>query len=371
MDIKYRGRAFCRSTSRGFTLFTALVAFILIVLSMLLVQSMVSTERSISEVITDVSQHETMMAVADLSRADALQVFNYYLRADIEDYVGRKDSPYQYFKSDPAGWKGLQQEFAKKRFGGSTINVPGQAPQESSQFAWRVAGHMINLLETTPDARGYSITLDKPDEAKMRDTLQKVFSQEAAKDEFFEVIGCPDGKYTGCVGTFYVTIDLSEASMDPITYESFPLVKVQEIQTGKTLKEAILPRGKFRVYVPVRMFKALAGAREVAYDGGLFSDTFSVGGSTRAEMEANLKAQVDAIVSSLKLNVEDNGFLLESHSEMASVSKDDKGTPDPSDDTEKIYGFTVTLNFREKNDAYMVSNNGEHIYAVNLIRNFT
>ena len=70
--------------SKGFTLFTALIAFILIVLSLLLVQSMVSTERSSSDIINDISEQEEMQALADLARADALQVFNFIIRSDIE-----------------------------------------------------------------------------------------------------------------------------------------------------------------------------------------------------------------------------------------------------------------------------------------------
>ena len=51
--------------------------------------------------------------------------------------------------------------------------------------------------------------------------------------------------------------------MSDAIYEEFPLVTVTNNE-GRTLKEPILPRGKFKVYVPLRMFKALLGAKLIS-----------------------------------------------------------------------------------------------------------
>src|SRR3989344_799498 len=104
---------------KGFTLFTALVAFILIVLAMLLVQSMISTERTTSDIISDISEQQEMQAIADLARADALQVFNFGIRYTIEDFSTRDSEPqdglpenvYVVFASDAQDWETLQQRF--------------------------------------------------------------------------------------------------------------------------------------------------------------------------------------------------------------------------------------------------------------------
>ena len=73
------------ANQRGFTLFTALISFVLIFLVVLLVQIMISSERTTSEIISDVEEEQEMQAIADLARADALQAFNLTMREAIEE----------------------------------------------------------------------------------------------------------------------------------------------------------------------------------------------------------------------------------------------------------------------------------------------
>src|SRR3989344_5777779 len=76
-----------RGTAKGFTLFTALVSIILIVLAVLLAQSMIRTERNVTDTISDIQEQQEMQAMADLARADAMQVFNFGIRYQIEQYL--------------------------------------------------------------------------------------------------------------------------------------------------------------------------------------------------------------------------------------------------------------------------------------------
>lgn len=373
---------------QGFTLFTALVAFILIVLAMLLVQSMISTERSVSDVISDISRQEEMQAIADLARADALQVFNYNVRYSIERFItkdtepkdGKPDNEYSWSALLVRSWNELQQDFVKSNFGGTQTIGAGGRVQESTQFAGLAAGHLISLLERTPDARGYRIDLEHPEIGKMTTVLHTTFKSQAQKNEFFEVINCPDGKYKGCVGTFYVTLDLSKEAMDDVTYESFPLVKVEELQTGKVIKEAILPRGKFRLYAPIRLFKALAGARELAYSGGagVFEGSFEqslLSGKSKAEIEAVMKNNAELLLSSTRLKDPDDGFALRNYEVVAHTERDDKGTPNNTeDDTVKLIRYEVRLYFEDTNTKYMVSKQKDdrgtigNVYGVRLVK---
>jgi len=73
--------------SRAFTLFTALVSFVLIALAFVLVQSMIEAERASSQTIDTISEQTEMQNVADLARADALQVFNIGVRYQLEWWI--------------------------------------------------------------------------------------------------------------------------------------------------------------------------------------------------------------------------------------------------------------------------------------------
>ncbi len=381
--------------SGGFTLFTALVAFILIVLAMLLIQSMISTERSVSDVITDISSQEEMQAIADLSRADALQVFNYNVRYSIEEFStkdsepspkgdGIPDNPYYLFSSESRDWDAMQAEFVKDRFGVKVKRSSGDTTV-TTQFAGLAARHIISLLQKVPDSRGYRIDLAYPEqgstraESEMTGILQNTFQAQADRSQFFEVVKCDGGGYKGCTGTFYVTLDLSPGSMDAKTYERFPLVQVEEIQTGRIIKEAILPRGKFRLYVPVRLFKALAGAREISYANGegiLEPDIGSriEGLKSRNEMDKALRERVEQLVSGKALRTPDDGFSLctectpdRSGFEASAQAEEIRNDPNTTtDDTLKLISYEVRLYFEETNEKYRVSKNGKSRYAVIL-----
>lgn len=258
---------------KAFTLFTALVSFILIMLAVLLIQSMIRAERNTTDVISDISEQEEMQAIADLARADAFQVFNFGIRYSIEDWLIKDEDPKDgipdnlyLLRPELDTWQDIQDDFAKTNFGGS---------EEGRQFAIRTAKHLSSILARSEDIRGYDVDLDQPDEALLADTLHEMLIESSERGEFFTVIQCPNGEYKDCLGTFYVNLDL--ADLDEEAYESFPQIRVEHRETGRVLKEPILPRGRLQIYVPIRIFKAIAGAWEIAKtdDGkGLFDNEF-------------------------------------------------------------------------------------------------
>jgi len=335
--------------SKGFTLFTALVAFILIIVSLLLIQSMTSTERSISDIISDISEQQEMQAIADLSRADALQVFNYGIRYSIEEYSTREDGgEYVMFQNSETEWDKMQKEFVKDRFG---VGESGTG----REFSLRTARHLIDLLERTEDSRGYTIDLENPDESAWADILQSTFDNQANQGEFFEVIDCPTGSFTNCTGTFYITIDLSPESMTDAQYEKFPLIRVHNRQTGRILKEPILPRGKFRSYVPVRLFKALAAAREIS------PIVFSTICGTATDTRARLAIALSGVRGSYN---HDDFELIEVDEDVIAPTSLSTGGTSPTATAERI---EVTLTFEERDPQYMVSSlGGTNQYKITL-----
>ncbi len=363
-----------RGFSRGFTLFTALIAFILIVLTMLLVQSMVSTERSYSETVSDISNQEEMQAIADLTRADALQVFNFSIRQSIESYTTSKKSgctanclpeeKYILFPSSVSDWEGMRKAFVKDRFG------VGEGAS-NNQFAIFAARSLISMLSKASDARGFHIEIRNPDEAGTSLLLKETFQKQDTG--FFEVIGCDEGKYAECIGTFYVTMDLSPARIEEEKYEKFPRVVVENTLTGRKLDEPILPRGSFRIYVPLRLFKALAGAKAIACGpggaGGFFSadlkDAAKNSGS-RTAAETLVNARVNALLSGLP--DEDNGFRLLKVESAGTATAFSSTTIVGGAPQEKVTGYEVTVFFKETDPKYIVSgaDPNTNTYAVNL-----
>src|SRR3989338_5748360 len=240
--------------ARGFTLFTALVSIILIVLTTLLAQAMTRTERNVTDTIADVQEQQEMQAMADLARADSMQVFNFGVRYQIEQYLTNPDNSIL-ITPDNVTWNEIVRGFAIANFGGTDSGV---------QFANRTANHLTNILGSGKgqDFKSFRLDLESNVE-QMRVVLQKLFQESVKQDDFFEVIDCPNGVYKECVGTFYVNLNMSRISDED--YEMLPQIRVTNRDTGRVIKEPILPRSNFRIYVPLRIFKALAGAKALAH----------------------------------------------------------------------------------------------------------
>ncbi|MFH1224878.1 MAG: hypothetical protein V1676_03665 [Candidatus Diapherotrites archaeon] len=241
---------------RGFTLFTALVAFILIVLAMLLVQAMIRAERGTTDVVSDMGEQAEMEAIADLVRADALQRFNYTIRYSIENWITQPGNQYPLTRGK-LSWKDVQGEFVKSNFG---------EEGGGTQFANIAAYNLSSILAEAGDVRGFDISFTNNDTVKLRNSVQGIFEKSLGEETFFEVVKCPEGAYENCVGTFYVTLDL--ANMDDAEYEALPQITVESTLTKRVMKVPMLPRGKFRIYVPLRVFRAIAAAREIAIGSG-------------------------------------------------------------------------------------------------------
>jgi hypothetical protein len=89
-----------------------------------------------------------------------------------------------------------------------------------------------------------------------------MFEESAKNNDFFEVNCENPDDLQNCVGTFYVVLDTT--SLSPEDYEKLPQIVVTNERTRRVIREPILPRGKFRLYVPLRYFVALAGARKIS-----------------------------------------------------------------------------------------------------------
>ncbi len=257
------------STQRGFTLFTALLSFILILLAGLLVNTMINAERTSNEVILEVEAQSRMQSLADLTRADALQVVNYGIRNAIEEYSQNQGNAYPY-SSQNLTWQSVQDDFSNFFFGSGNGSI----------LAGRIAANLYVIVRSSPrKIAGYTITTKGGQEPEIKQAIQNVLAQTNSNNQnFLQVVNCESNTVPkDCVGTFYVNLDFSLLS--DADYEKLPAIHVYDEATGRELVEPVIPRGKFRIYVPLRLFKALKYAHEIAQGqlvngGGLLSPAF-------------------------------------------------------------------------------------------------
>ncbi|MFH1895798.1 MAG: hypothetical protein ABIJ74_04475 [archaeon] len=267
---------------KGFTLFTALVSFVLILLSAMIVQTMIKAERDRTEVISNIEEQAEMQSMADLTRAEALQTFNYTLRKEIEeffDYTERHNTiqitPQEY------SFEQTKENFAQRFFGTYTAGNTTQGDQFVNQV-------VITLFSALPGKKfvgAYEISVEFKGENEVekgtitRNAVKELLEKSVQAGNFFEVVDCENGDPENCLGTFYLNLKTEDLSDE--VYESFPQIKVYNPRTQRVLQESIFPRGNIKLYVPVRLFKAIAEARSLALEynkeeGSLWKDNYGL-----------------------------------------------------------------------------------------------
>ncbi len=211
-----------------------------------------------------------LQAVADMARSDAIQVFNYGLRKEIENWMTNPATGGITLDLSEKSWDQIKRDFAEAKFGGT----------EGREFAKFTASTLKKLFSGEAHFGNYAVKLEG--EESLEEILKNLTEKSVAEDDFFEIVECPTGDPRNCPkGTFYV--NLKVAKLTEAEYEMLPRITVLNKSTGDEIKEIILPRANFRIYVPLRVFKALAEARALAHyplvngainsssDKGLFS----------------------------------------------------------------------------------------------------
>lgn len=259
---------------KAFTLFTAMVSFLLIVLAGLLVQSMTSSESNTVDILSDAKELAEMQTIADLARADAIQIVNYIIRYKMEEWLFKEENYYLMDVSTSDVWEDIVADFAASNFGGATDPTTGLST--GRQFATLVANAMTTILQTTPTQFGsYHLALEREGETVLTEIVTKMVEQSSENNDFFMLPWCPkagdessfeSNAFEHCEKGFYVTLDIRKVDeggnevISDADYEGLPKVVVENFKTGRVIKEPIFPRGKFQIYVPLRVFKAIAGA---------------------------------------------------------------------------------------------------------------
>jgi hypothetical protein len=237
---------------KAFNLFTALVAALLLMLTVLLVNSMTQSERKTADTIAGIQSRSDLEAVAEMERTDAMQIFNFFLRSKIEDWLTREETGGLTLQLQNRTWQEIQTDFAESKFGGAN----------SEALAKFISSNLIGLFYSGVYFENYIISLEGSD--TLQAGLDAAIKKSVESGDFFTVIECPNGDPKTCAkGTFYVNLHLEKLTQEE--YERLPKLHVVDKITGKDLRMVILPRTTFRIYVPLRFFKAIAETRALMH----------------------------------------------------------------------------------------------------------
>ena len=141
---------------KAFTLFTALVSFIIIGIGVVVMQHVSNSEQNYAQVITALQNQQEMDAAKDLIRIDSLQVFSLLYRAKFYEYFSNdgndllnSDTLKVYHPVDDIGastefiqdWDTFQKAYSNELFfGKNNDGTPG------NKFAVYIANKMLGLL---------------------------------------------------------------------------------------------------------------------------------------------------------------------------------------------------------------------------------
>ncbi len=257
---------------RAFNLFTALVSFVLIMLAVLMVNMMTRTEERAIATISDLQQQSEMQTIADLARGDAFQsvVFNIrrymelYFVNDATDYANGNENYIPLRKGD--AWEDIIRNFTCARLGVNCTTAEDDGKVQLAQF---VSTQIQGILYEGPQYGRYGVALRGLDAAGGADDFKNavVDALDAGGEEVFELVDCSydDTAHSADCdgGTFYINLRFDLISNE--RYEALPRIEVTDFNvTGAVLKTGIIPRSRLRVFVPLRVFQALARAKEIA-----------------------------------------------------------------------------------------------------------
>ncbi len=231
---------------RGFNLFTALIALMLVSITIVFVYNMVQTEENYLSLIQDQSKTSDLMTIADLSRADAFNIFVVSFRERWAEY-----------RSEPENVVTITRQFATMDWNGFIENYANKIFFDNS-FETYFALSVTESLEYTNPPLGYTITIPDYNQVELADIIGKAF---IASDEKIKVIGCEQAS-DFCIGTLYFKIDTRKLSSTD--YEKLPMIVVKRNIDDQVIQRPVFARREYRIYLPWRGFQAMRTVRNFA-----------------------------------------------------------------------------------------------------------
>ncbi len=276
---------------KGFNMFTALLATMLVIIASLLIFAMIQQERNAKEEVMNVATHHRLETYMQQIRSDAIQEFNFFIRSKIEEYLASDSIDLGSLKVWDK-WDNIKRSFVLGYFAG------GEA-QLTESIAKGLPAFLDRMREALAYEKRYEVKVQGSAE-EFKEVLKKLMEVSVEEKNFLEVVEC-EGKPENCPkGTFYINLKLSKLSDDE--YEKLPVIIVRDVVTGAEVRGAILPRNDLKLYVPLRMFKAFAFTRKY-----LHSDLTNI---NSASDYGYLSPRIHNELDSMALGICDYGYCM-------------------------------------------------------------
>ena len=245
-------------------MFTALVAAVLIMTSVVLVTTMTTTEDKMGNQLYYMLNTFQLNDAAAIARSDALQSFNYNFRASMQDYLTfnsdemDNESGFSILTTtNHDNWTEIVDTFERV-----ILLTDADGNHNFDAVIEFVAKRTVLQFNEGSYGR-YHVSLSSKDSTARQNTinaLNEAIACLSPKEKFLEVVDCDADECE--LGTFYFNIPLDCVS--PETYEALPKIVVKDLITKGETKLPILPRTRLKIYIPLRFFKAVFVARQNA-----------------------------------------------------------------------------------------------------------
>jgi len=254
----------------------------------------------------------TVYDMLEKKRQEKIELLLNLIYFDVESLSVRNIEPsdessyisYVIFSENFTDWQQTKIDFIDARF--------GFWRRGGNQFAMRLARHMSNLIQSELHYKGFKTTLETSSSGVLQTILSKVINSQDY-DESFEVPDCYLGDYSNCTGNFSVTLDLS--SISDADFKNLPVITVEDYYSGEIVSEPLFKKEKLVFNFPIRIFKAIAGAKSIAYsDGeGLFEIPQENIPNDKIKAKEFFEKKLSELVNSKNLQVENDNFVLSTY----------------------------------------------------------
>jgi len=255
---------------KAFTLFTALVSFIIIGIGVLVIQHMSNSEQNYSLVINSIYNQQEMDSVKDLIRIDAFQTFNVLYRAKFYDYFTSQSN--LNFSAQDLGlhidWKQFKEDYFKELYFGSG---------SGSKFGDFIGSSVLSILhDYSGFFRGdqyffriYDYSLQKNNNVDIfssetvanltGENIKLAFNESIKQDDFVNFLNCKDNEGDCPNGSFSTILYVNSIPYNHYLY--LPRILVKRNLDNSAMDDSILTRNVISLYTPLRLFGAMAYAR--------------------------------------------------------------------------------------------------------------
>lgn len=264
------------SKIKGFTLFTALVGFIIIGIGVLVIQHMSNSEQNYQSLLNSLLTQQEMDSSIHIIKLDAISAFDLIYRCKFYDFYKDKGQTGIQIITDSTGWENYKARYIDETFG---VDITAEEVSDNSN---KVSGFVTSkLLSLLVGYKGsykggtYSFTIydyyyqsisgrpidlsDLSNTASLTGTqLANSINQSTANQNFLNILDC---KNDSCErGSFYTNFDFTKIPYS--LYLNLPRILIINNLDKSQIDDAILPYSKLSLYVPMRLF----GAFKLAYD---------------------------------------------------------------------------------------------------------